>query len=208
MNRYTHKILDHLPSVPEHFLHEAQILAQTQPEDRQKNTTLNSYNPTFKTRVLTINGQQTPTARAKRFIVSKDFQEWIQNNIAADFVEASVSITESQRDGVATAIHGAHTDWSRTFVLMYVMDTGGAQCETVFYQEHDQPIWRTDLGCFVTDYSRLTEIDSVTIPLATWYSIDSTVLHGVRNIERDRVAIHVGLQGSDQSIIKSTVSHV
>jgi hypothetical protein len=206
MKKYTYKLLHDLPAVPEHFVQEALELTVSQPNVQQKNTTLPSYYPEFKQRVLSVNGQTTQTAHNKRFILSEEFQEWVRTNISSEFVEASVAITNSLRDGLPVNIHGAHTDWSRNLVLMYLLETGGDNCQTVFYQEKDRPIWREDVGCFVTDYDLLTEIDAITIPKGTWCVFDTTVLHGVLNLESDRIAVQVGLRGTDQTICSLAIN--
>jgi hypothetical protein len=89
---------------------------------------------------------------------------------------------------------------------MYLLETGGNNCQTVFYQEKDQPVWREDVGCFVTDYDLLTEIDTITIPKGTWCVFDTTVLHGVLNLESDRIAVQVGLRGTDQTIYSLAIN--
>ena len=205
MKKYTYKLLTDLPAIPEHLLTEAWQLVEVQPAQQQKASTLASYYPEFKQRVLKINGQPTTTAHNKRFVLSDQFQDWIRNNISSEFVEATVAITGATRDGQAANVHGAHTDWSRNLLLLYLLDTGGDNCQTVFYQEKDQPVWREDLGCYVTDYDLLTEIDSVTIPKGVWCVFDTTILHGVLNIEKDRIAVQIGLQGSDQPILSSII---
>jgi NAD(P)-dependent dehydrogenase (short-subunit alcohol dehydrogenase family) len=99
----------------------------------------------------------------------------------------SVSNSTPEKD-----TNGAHCDLSRNYTLLYLLDSGGEDHQTVFYQEQDKPIQRSN-GERCPDHSRLTIIDSIKVPLRKWVLLNATILHGVINIPKPRISIQVGL---------------
>jgi hypothetical protein len=63
----------------------------------------------------------------------------------------------------------------------------------VWYQQKDQPVIRQDLGCFITDYNNIEEIDQIKMQKNNWYVINSQILHGVESMTRDRITVQIGL---------------
>jgi hypothetical protein len=118
---------------------------------------------------------------------------WVTQNINADFVDAGVNYTVpvEQPAGLAGVSTGAHTDITRDYTLIYLLQTGGDNPPTVFWQEEGEPLIRPPKTQGV-DFERLTQIDLVTIPLHTWCIIDSRILHSVENLTHNRVALQVG----------------
>lgn len=137
---------------------------------------------------LQIDGRTVMATRSQRIDLPVAVVDWIKANIADDFVNIGVSITKA-----TSSYHGAHTDFTRAFTLLYLLEDSGPEAETVFYQEAGHPVIRPKmLGLRITDYSTLTEIESVVIPTRTWVILNADVIHGVRNITKDRRAIHIG----------------
>ena len=119
-------------------------------------------------------------------------KQWVLENINSDFVDAGVNYTvpverPPELAGVST---GAHTDITRDYTLIYLLQTGGDNPPTVFWQEDGEELIRPPKTQGV-DFSKLKFIDSVTIPLNTWCIIDSRILHSVENLTSNRVAIQV-----------------
>lgn len=202
---YAYKILDHLPSLPQYLLDSVlkTLEAGKQSNDalypltRVKDITINSTNSAYTSRMLKINDQEVPTTYARRFELDIEVQNWIRENIVDD---AWTECTISQTQVSIGSTHGAHTDKTREFVLMYVLDTGGEDCRTVWYQEKGQPYYRPGrLWLTVTDYDQLEERESIQLPPHCWSIINTQFLHGVENLTRDRIVIHVGLD-SDKNI--------
>jgi len=67
-----------------------------------------------------------------------------------------------------------HKDIGRKIIYNYILDTGGEEVFTRFYEE-----------------DKVTESLSVKIPLHKWHKLDTTHYHNVTGIERPRVAISV-----------------
>ena len=90
---FTYVILDNLPAIPEKFLGivseiRAEAAASLDPERRDnlidnKHTVQNSIVLTaqYRTRLLKINGEETPSTYSMRFSMGDEFNQWINKNI-------------------------------------------------------------------------------------------------------------------------------
>jgi hypothetical protein len=67
-----------------------------------------------------------------------------------------------------------HKDVGRKIIYNYLLDTGGADVYTNFYDE-----------------DKVTELFSVRIPVHTWHKMDVSYYHNVIGIEVPRVAISI-----------------
>lgn len=135
-----------------------------------------------------------------QFLLEKPVLDWIHDNII-DHGYGNLRITQSTIDPNGGEKHKiAHTDFTRDFVLIYLLENGGPDHRTVFYHEKDQPLVR-ERNLRVFDYSLLQEIDSVRIPLHRWILMQTQILHAVENIPNHRVAFQLGI--NDISAIKS-----
>lgn len=95
--------------------------------------------------------------------------------------------------------HVVHTDILRVYALNYLIDTGGPEVITRWYQEQGQPLRRpktrggqlTDTGS--VDYGDLDCLASVKLQAGTWALIATDILHDVQGIETTRSAITISL---------------
>jgi hypothetical protein len=122
------------------------------------------------------------------------FDQWVKDNITLDFVDAGVNYTliTEKPEGLECFSTGAHTDTTRNFALIYLLESGGPDVQTVFYQEINQPLLRRP-RTYGEDLTKLIMLDQIKIPLHTWVILDSRILHSVENLTRNRVAFQVGL---------------
>jgi hypothetical protein len=86
----------------------------------------------------------------------------------------------------------AHTDLSRDFLLLYLLEGGGPEHRTVFYQEIGMPKIR-ERDMRVLDYSNLIELGGLQIPLKSWILMQTQILHGVENIPNHRISFQIGI---------------
>jgi len=186
-----------LPSIPDSFMQD--LLSRAYHEQRQ-DTSQNHLRPEYRSRMISNidSDKLLPSTRSQRFKTSDDFAHWIRQNIVTDYTECSISVTEH----ALGSIHGAHTDWTRHWLLIYPFVTGGAKCQTTWYQQHGQSVQRPDLGCYVTDYSEIQVLDHVIMQERSWYALDTRVLHGVENIQHDRITVQIGLWHLDDVMTK------
>jgi hypothetical protein len=198
---FTYVILDHLPAVPEHFNLDALAMAGTDNTaslgklDVSDNRLLNaSVLPQYVGRTITVDGQQLKSAQGRRFRLNADFETWVKSNIHPEVTDAGVCFTSGSQ------YHGVHTDQTRDYVLIYVLEPGGDSAETVFYQEQGHPIWRRKsvpmTNVWINDYDTLTEIDRAYFPRYRWVLLNGDVLHGVENLTGQRISYQIGFNNN------------
>lgn len=94
-----------------------------------------------------------------------------------------------------------HTDGPRgPFVISYMIEKGGDNIITRWYQEHGQPIERAPKIGFTKDqipYENLTELESIEIELNRWILFRSDILHDVKPIMTRRKCFTVGFFDKD-----------
>jgi len=184
---YCYKILSHLPILPE-FL-QAQALNTVGPD-----VTLNASRPEYTNRILVKGDKTFLSTRSNRSDLSTEFKQWIKENIVNEFTECSVSRTSAD----VSAYQGPHTDKTREFVLMYVLEQGGPTCRTVWYQEKGQSFYRPGKQwLMINDFDQLDIVEQVQLPVNAWSIMNTQYLHGVENITEDRISIHIGLDSDD-----------
>jgi hypothetical protein len=183
---YTYKLLPHLPQIPQELLDQVYSVATS----AQKDITLNPTIPEFSKRVITKDGKQFPSTYTRRFNLTPEVQNWIRENIVETWTECSISRTLSD----VSSCHAPHTDKTRNCILMYVLEPGGEDCFTAWYQEKGHPIERPGRLLYtVNDFDKLVYVDKVKLPVKQWAIINTEIIHGVENITQDRLVIHVGL---------------
>jgi hypothetical protein len=192
---YRYRILDQLPTLPENlYQHAINIL-----EQGGKDVTINPTNSEYTSRVLKRGDESFPSTYTHRVVLGEEFKQWVRDNIVSSWTECSISKTWA----AISHCQGPHTDKTREFVLMYVIDSGGEHCRTVWYQEKGQPFHRPGRQWLtINDFDLLEEKESVFLPVGQWSIINTQYLHGVENIEHDRVVIHIGLDGDHELAVK------
>lgn len=193
----THKIFYYGPEIPDKFL--------TLFWDIYKAPDKVSYNvhPTnnYVGRTLTINDQTLVSTQSTRYAIQDSaFINWIKENIVDSWTECGLSVTYANCE---SSIHGAHTDHTRDYVLLYVLDPGGSDVTVSWYQEHGYPLYRgNNLGRGICDYSTLDLVERIQVPTHTWAIYNVKILHGAENITHDRLTLQIGLTHADFQRLK------
>lgn len=94
--------------------------------------------------------------------------------------------------------HIVHTDLKRRYALNYIIEDGGDNVVTAWYQQHNMPLVRqtkqpgqqTDTGN--VDYNELVEVDRVICVPHKWYLISTGILHDVDTVQTVRKSISLG----------------
>jgi hypothetical protein len=197
---YRYRILDQLPPLPEDLYQHAMAVSK-----QGIDQTVNTSNKAYTSRTLKKGTEHFPSTYSSRTELGEEFERWIHDNIVSSWTECSVSRTSAS----LSHCHGPHTDKTRNFLLMYLMESGGDNCRTVWYQEKSQPFYRPGKQWLaVHDFDSLEEKESVCLPVNKWAILNTNYLHGVENIERDRVAVHIGLDDDVEISKKFTDSAV
>tara|TARA_R110000822_G_scaffold296042_1_gene418369 strand:- start:557 stop:1150 length:594 start_codon:yes stop_codon:yes gene_type:complete len=150
-------------------------------------------------RFLTINGEREPGANdiADRPL-GDDALEWARDCICSDIYEVRLHSTIPGRNHF-----GAHTDCTRDFSIIYLLEDGGPEQETVFYREHGKSVLRTEKRIWADNYDILTPIASVKIDVKNYTLLNGMIIHGVNNVPEGRNQI----QFSISDISKLKLSH-
>lgn len=88
-----------------------------------------------------------------------------------------------------------HIDTRRSAALQYVIDTGGDNVRTNFYQERGGPLFQETLTDL--EYDDVDLIDSVHMKKNCWYLFRTDVLHDVTELENTRRHISINLLDLD-----------
>lgn len=112
--------------------------------------------------------------------------DWMKNNIISEgYTDIRISRSTSG-DGKLP-----HTDNTRDFVLIYMLEPGGERPETVFYCEKGYDLIR-ERGVRIKDYAVVDEVDRVYIPPHHWCILNTRIIHGVENITSHRISFQLG----------------
>jgi hypothetical protein len=173
------------PSVPEWMLQEARDLST---QGKNSDRVINNHGDDFTRRTLYKNGQAYTNSFNWSSMMSDHSLAWVRSNVAANAKDVrSVNTTPGLER------NGAHCDRSRVMTMIYLIDSGGADHQTVFYREKGV----TDLirlaGTHVDNYNGLEQLASVRLQLNRWNLLYGKVLHSIENIPQGRFSIQVSL---------------
>lgn len=130
------------------------------------------------------NGREYPSGHYQRCQLTQDLEQWIKRNITQDYRDAGMAHMYGEE-------HNApHTDSGREYTLIYLTDLGGQCVKTVFYREKGYDLIRP--VHHRPNYDDLEQVAEFQLELATWYLIDSRIIHSVEGIETDRKSIQIG----------------
>jgi hypothetical protein len=153
----------------------------------------------YRERVLTMpDGSQCTSITSQKWSISPELEQWIKHNV---YNGPWVDVGINSHNNVSTVM-GPHVDDIKREIILYVVETGGSDVETVWWQEQGFPVERVDKlpinnnGIFYTstdDYSKLTELERVCLPPGKWVRMNTVVLHSVENITGVRTIVKIGL---------------
>jgi hypothetical protein len=186
----TYKLLPKLPALPAEFEAYLWNLSNRPTENVAKYTGAG-----YESRVLDISNQKiTSTKSVRAAVKDSEFLDWVRHNITDSWTECSLSVTDS----TIGSVHGIHNDWTRSYLLIYLLEPGGDNVTVSWYQEKGFPVDRSgDLAHVVCDYSTVSLIDQTVLPVRTWAIYNVKVLHGVENLSENRVSLQIGLSAAD-----------
>lgn len=144
--------------------------------------------------------QKKHSITTARYLVDTDLEEWIKENISDSHHKIIVAMHEKNQND--SDIFAAHTDKTRSWVLIYYVRTGGSKATLNFYQEKNTNIIR-DLNIYSYNYNDLKKIESHYPKDGEWWLLNTLVLHDVQNIDSMRLAIQVSFWNETVRSIKS-----
>ena len=88
---------------------------------------------------------------------------------------------------------GAHIDRTRDYTLIYLLETGGDDHQTVFYKEqHHDDLFRPR-EYHVDDYDKLQVLKVIKQTPHRWNLVQARILHSIENIKLGRYSIQISL---------------
>lgn len=139
-------------------------------------------------------------------VKNQDLIDWVKQNVSPNYAEIQLIVTRHKDQGRMIV----HTDMSRKLALNYIINAGGNNVKTNWFQEHDKPVIRstkpnfaqTDTG-FV-EYDNLDLLDSVECNANSWTIIRTDVLHDVSNISGNRTFLSIKFSNDyEQELLKT-----
>jgi len=135
----------------------------------------------------------------KRFNVNNKILTW-----AMDAVDPTLNFTPSGNFRIGIQVfeyiyngepcsYAPHTDGPRgDDVLNYLIDAGGENVITKWYQEKGQPFPRLP-SLRLDSFENLFEVHSEKFDAGAWFILNTKALHTVENLTRSRISISIGL---------------
>ena len=120
--------------------------------------------------------------------VTNEMVDWVTSNITSDAISIDIAVTNMK--STSSQMH-PHTDSTRVWTLMYILESGGPEHRTVFYKHRDPTLILQPRMNFT--YDEVIEVDSIQIPLRTWVIINAQEIHSVENIPDTRIAFQIGM---------------
>ena len=180
---FCYKFCDELPQVPQSIIDEAyNSFAQPIIKNNQNKNWDSKSKETY-----VENGLELHNVAFVQYDLPEHIIDWFKTNIVTSGY-TDIRISKSTiGDGKL-----AHTDNTRDYVLIYMLECGGYRPETIFYCENEKPILR-ERGVRVYDYNTIKEIDKVYIPPEQWIMLNTKILHGVSGLSSHRISYQIGL---------------
>jgi len=173
-----------VPPAPEYMIQEALDLVDY---DQHSSVCMNSdYGDNYKYRNLYKDGAVYKSGFNNCRYLSQVAYKWVLDNIDWYAKDIRVSFT---LPGLERC--GPHIDGTRDYTLIYVIQSGGPDHETVFWREKGTNELVRPLRYTVDDYNQVERIDGIKIPEKTWILLNSRVLHSVENIKQGRVSLQI-----------------
>ena len=198
---FTYKIMNQLPPVPTYFIEQALCNVKGTPIPKV-HASLPGIDE-YRTRTLTMpDGQQIQSAGSQRYPMSLEYESWVKENIKSEWAVCCIN-----RHTQVSNTMGPHIDDQTNELLYFILQEGGDNVETVWWQENGCEIERPDklptldyYDTAVNDYNKLTEIDRIKIPAGVWVRMNTMILHSVENITGVRIGLSIRYQVAQRLI--------
>jgi hypothetical protein len=155
-------------------------------------------------------GKQISSAYFTKIEASEQLKDWIVDLIPG--VSKDMIYLQSLTNGGDTLL--IHSDILRTFALNYIVDTGGDQVTTSWYQEKGHPLSRYKdpalhgLGqsdTKIVHYADCEVLEQVCFKKNQWTLIRTDVLHDVDHMTSTRSAVSIGILPQHQHIVEQLI---
>lgn len=146
-----------------------------------------------KEREVTHNGEIKSAGKYRRMSLEPkpfwssgpDLEQWLKENIIDDWRDVGISFN----DGPLLA---PHLDRTRLYTLQYLIDAGGENVQTVFYDVKSNQADFVTHYMHINNYDDLEPIEQFVFKPGEWWLIYGQTYHSVVNIEGTRNAVQIG----------------
>ena len=186
-NQFTYKLLPDLPHPPQELIDLVDF--DLKPEE-------NNIATMGKRELINWRGYTGPAYRNMRRVeepFQSAFDSWIKENITTDYMNSSLMYCHGGDFANGAPSTGAHTDFTRDYVLMYNLLTGGEDAELCFWKERGSDMIRPRLTQ-TAEYENLELIDNIKGPESIWYLINARVLHSTENVKGLRLNLQISFE--------------
>lgn len=192
---FIYSFLD-LPQLPSSIIsaaHAALISRQRESRVNPKLLEQPGYKEYSKRTVITDKGLHQKNAGSYRYWISEEFEEWVRMYFHQDPIGCGINIFEASADYVVAP----HVDANRNFSIHYLLEPGGTDADTIWWQEENNQLERLELKNnfnltdAIIDYSTLQEVAKIRIPKHRWICLNTNILHSVENITSPRISIQI-----------------
>lgn len=180
------KQLDFLPELPQNLVDEAMSIALDESNSVPSTGELyKELSPKIWFReIKDIDGKVVRGRPNIKFPLSDEFNKWVRDNVCASHDGSFVNVAYQNNEGDGTTAP-IHTDMSRDWVLIYLLEKSNPDQYTKFWKENDKDVVRPR-STFLNNWDNCTEIGEVCYEVGKWYLMKTTVLHSIHNIKGDR----------------------
>jgi hypothetical protein len=155
------------------------------------------YNiPNQKNRQLYYDQEPEKSAHSHYRVLDHAQLSWIHENVTKYATDFRHSFTTPGR-----RLIGAHRDRTRDWVMLYLLDSGGEDHATVWYQETGHSEVVREAGYFINDYSKLTELSRRKLKTNTWTLLNAQVIHAVEGAPGMRRSLMLSLPKSPTDLV-------
>jgi hypothetical protein len=150
----------------------------------------------FKRNIFELNGNTQQRAVYRRYHLSEQAVAWVKEHIG----EYSEMGSQLMRNGSAFT---PHTDGGkRRYILNYLVDAGGPDVETQWFQEKGQMLVRDCQPMQFPDASKLDLIKNVVIPEKTWSMLYGKIIHAVVGMTNKRIQLSISFSAEEFKKLK------
>jgi hypothetical protein len=122
--------------------------------------------------------------------LGKKFHKWCRASLHPECYHCGVVYNQG-----TDPFHGPHSDMGRKYALYYLLEPGGENATTSWWQ---RPGFPADLdedtyGKMTGNYDELNLIDQLKIPARTWLLFNARIMHSVENVVQERMSLQCSL---------------
>lgn len=148
-------------------------------------------------RYCSKDGVSIPNTRYTRYPVNDKICAWVDKNIASDYADIGISFHGLL--GGTNMTGTPHTDRTRHWTLIWLLDEGGPEVDTVYWQEENKPVIRIGDVRSVS-YDNLSEIGRARLKKHKWVLLDARAIHSIEGLTGLRKSLQIGFWNSAQSL--------